>query len=300
MLSELRSYIGTAICSATCLWLASPAQASPILPAPVLSVTANTQGGIASTNSFVSICCSEDDVNGDGGKGELATASFEGSPTDPILQTSTQGCCDQSDVQLTYSFEIVGPTTRLVPIIVLANGQTSIDCFPDSCASTIAGEESILSTQAFIGIVMSYTGNNGARFAIGACAGNSTLSTVGSPFTGFCPGNTQTGIGDTTFADIDTSVLAAAGQVDSIAMNASSDGREGTDVSAGIDPIIEIDPSFAEADEYSIIYSTAPGFENAPAVTVPEPSTWTMMLFGFGGLGALVMRSRRTRALATA
>jgi hypothetical protein len=32
-------------------------------------------------------------------------------------------------------------------------------------------------------------------------------------------------------------------------------------------------------------------------VTVPEPSTWAMMLIGFAGLGALYFRARR-RALA--
>ena len=29
------------------------------------------------------------------------------------------------------------------------------------------------------------------------------------------------------------------------------------------------------------------------ALTVPEPSTWAMMLVGFGGLGLLVARRRR-------
>jgi hypothetical protein len=35
-------------------------------------------------------------------------------------------------------------------------------------------------------------------------------------------------------------------------------------------------------------------------MAVPEPSTWAMMLIGFGGLGVAAYRSRRTAAAAAA
>jgi PEP-CTERM motif-containing protein len=53
---------------------------------------------------------------------------------------------------------------------------------------------------------------------------------------------------------------------------------------ATADPTLTIDPSFLAANPgYSLIYS--PGVNLSPAPGVPEPSTWTQMLFGFAALG---------------
>jgi hypothetical protein len=45
------------------------------------------------------------------------------------------------------------------------------------------------------------------------------------------------------------------------------------------------------------VYS-APGGEVSIAVAVPEPSTWTMMILGFVGVGAMASRRRKNVALA--
>ena len=43
-----------------------------------------------------------------------------------------------------------------------------------------------------------------------------------------------------------------------------------------------------------------PPISHGVAATVPEPATWTMMLLGFGGLGAALRRQRRKERLALA
>jgi hypothetical protein len=54
----------------------------------------------------------------------------------------------------------------------------------------------------------------------------------------------------------------------------------GAFATAFLDPYFYIDPTFANASDYSIIVS--PGVGNFAA---PEPSTWTMVLLGIASLG---------------
>jgi hypothetical protein len=61
-------------------------------------------------------------------------------------------------------------------------------------------------------------------------------------------------------------------------------------VSAGVDPILAIDPDMPDADAFSLQFST--GFGPAGSA-VPEPSTWAMMLLGFAGLGYVGYRTSR-------
>ncbi|HEY2752471.1 PEPxxWA-CTERM sorting domain-containing protein [Phenylobacterium sp.] len=51
------------------------------------------------------------------------------------------------------------------------------------------------------------------------------------------------------------------------------------------------DPAFIGFDDFSVVQSSSGG--------VPEPTTWAMMLLGFGGLGA-VLRSRRRSTIVAA
>jgi hypothetical protein len=67
----------------------------------------------------------------------------------------------------------------------------------------------------------------------------------------------------------------------------SSLGPEDSSVSA--DPLIEIDPSFANAADYSIVLS--PGVANAVESTVPEPSYFLLI-----GVLAVLAGSIRRRA----
>jgi choice-of-anchor C domain-containing protein len=55
---------------------------------------------------------------------------------------------------------------------------------------------------------------------------------------------------------------------------------------------------FSSADNPNTPFG--PALDNVSAFAVPEPATWSMMLFGFGGLGAALRSRRSKQALATA
>ena len=73
-----------------------------------------------------------------------------------------------------------------------------------------------------------------------------------------------------------------------VAASSTSGGSAGADM----DPLIFVDPHFANAADYTI--TVASGVANAlpPAPPVPEPSVWALMLAGLGGLSTAVRRRR--------
>jgi hypothetical protein len=77
-----------------------------------------------------------------------------------------------------------------------------------------------------------------------------------------------------------------------VVLNVTASAAVGFSASASIDPIFVIDPSFADADLFSII--TSPGIGNSPATT-PLPATLPLFVTGAGLLGVLGSRRRRRR-----
>jgi hypothetical protein len=73
-----------------------------------------------------------------------------------------------------------------------------------------------------------------------------------------------------------------------MSVEASSYDNVGLDVKGMIDPFFAIDPS--QANDFHLIFS--PGVGNGVS-SVPELSTWAMLLLGFAGLGFAGYRSRR-------
>jgi hypothetical protein len=65
---------------------------------------------------------------------------------------------------------------------------------------------------------------------------------------------------------------------------------------ASADPFFFVDPTFADAKDYSIVLSD--GIGNGIASGVPEPSTWAMMILGFAGISVMTYRRRRSAMLA--
>jgi hypothetical protein len=135
--------------------------------------------------------------------------------------------------QLTYSFEVVGGTAGTqVPLIITANLETS--------ASGGAASQAIINVFA------------ASTVSQEAC---SNLTCAGTSFSG------------------NLAALATVGQVNSISLSAgTSIGTEGSHSGfASADPLIVVDPTFANASQYSVILS--PGVANG----VPEPEySWLL------------------------
>src|ERR1700722_18467899 len=63
--------------------------------------------------------------------------------------------------------------------------------------------------------------------------------------------------------------------------------------SATLDPKIIVDPSFPDANAYSIVFS--PNVGGSAGSAVPEPSPRAMMIVGFAGLGFIGWQRSRGR-----
>ena len=59
-----------------------------------------------------------------------------------------------------------------------------------------------------------------------------------------------------------------------------------------IDPMITIDPNFADAGHFHLVFSDGISNGTGLAPGVPEPSAWALMIAGFGVAGAALRRRR--------
>jgi hypothetical protein len=89
------------------------------------------------------------------------------------------------------------------------------------------------------------------------------------------------------------------GQVYSVHLEAvASVGIFGGSAFASADPFIFVEPTDIDASEYSIRVSDGVANAVAPSSSVPELSTWAMLLLGFAGLGITARRAgKRQRSL---
>jgi hypothetical protein len=162
--------------------------------------------------------------------------------------------------QVTYFAELIGPANQLVPLHLLVN------------------------------LMSSYSSNSRSGADVGVYINSGFLARkfVAS-------GSGQDLSQHNYFGSIDFSMMVGSHLSIVVTGYAEALGGAG-EAHAFADPLLTIDPSAGDA--FSLAFS--PGVGNAVSGPggVPEPSTWALMLVGFGGLGAMLRRRRGHAVLA--
>jgi hypothetical protein len=193
-----------------------------------------------------------------GASAQVTLSPFPGVATTAV---AAQGTSAGADASLSYDFEVVGGNPGdAVPVLITAN--------------LVADANSTSTAYASIFVAPGLQSLGGTQVV--ACA-NESLCTQPPEFSG-------------TF-----SVSVQSGSVNSLGLEVtsgqlSSQGPENSSSSA--DPLIMVDPSFANAADYSIVLS--PGVANAVGSAVPEPGSAFLVIGALGALAGLKQVSRRS------
>ena len=176
-------------------------------------------------------------------------------------------------VALQYDFAVTGGSVGdVVPVLVHSHLSTGVSASMDPNNSNIASASINLFGISGVGGAII---NNGP--ADSACSASPDNTDVGDCFGGF---------------DDELALTLTSGSAERVFLQiiVSASSNSAGNATASIDPFIFVDPSFANAGDYTITVSD--GVANAPPV--PEPSAWALSLACLGALGAV--RSRRRRA----
>jgi hypothetical protein len=178
-----------------------------------------------------------------------------------------------------YEFEVSGPSGADVPIDLSANLQIAIFGNP-----TIVDSGNGASATADL-----YVGSYGFESCNLSCNSIEVIGTSG-PSTRSDPINQQILVPTDTVISVFLAVTAVAeinvGIVQKLIGPASA--------SATADPTFQIDPGYAQAADYTLVFS--PGLDANPGLAVPEAKTWVMIVLGFAGLGLREASRRPTGA----
>jgi hypothetical protein len=179
-------------------------------------------------------------------------------------QTTIAGV-EGAQAEINYQFEILGPADPSVPILISFSMQAT------------------------------GTGGNYASYAE-LITGNLLLDTylcsASATATNKCgPATTNNFFGTSYATTLSTDVPTDVSN--SLDIVAGSDSGPGSTAFASLDPYIEIDPSFADAGDYTVVFSE--GVSNgSPLNAVPEPGSLALLLSALCGFGVI---RRRERAL---
>jgi PEP-CTERM motif len=195
-----------------------------------------------------------------------ATAATTSQP-EASADVSSSGCGCDSIYNVTsiidYYFEVSGPPDVLIPVTLDIAGWTMITGVYGGYEQALAGVSIISPSKSVIAVAtLPYQ-------ASGVC-GSDCL--YGAEFV-VIPSDTQ--------YKVELTAYSSANNYNVLASSATS----------WLDSYVYIDPNLA-GSQFSLLIS--PGVGNSPVFSLPEPSTWAMMLIGFAGLGFLGYRARRT------
>lgn len=176
-----------------------------------------------------------------------------------------EGLADEAGAfgTLNYSFEVIGGNPGdVVPLDI----DTALQAVPISIG------------YAFAEILVTADGSTGVTICTSGCGVDSGVA----GFTGTLQVDALSGAVYADAVHMEVDVIGALG--------GTADFDGGT---ASVDPHIYVDPSFPDADDYSVLFSDGIGNQIPSTTAVPEPATWAMQLLGFFGLGALSRCVRR-------
>jgi hypothetical protein len=235
-------------------------------PLGVQTLTGNSFGSPSLANTFSSASASSGASLTLGGDPSVS-ASSSASPGNLLGESLAN-----ASASIVYGFEIIninGGTATSVPIVVTASGGANV------VAPGIAEPAGVSAQAAWGPLEANGEGIVYAIASLGSAAVGSTTGLSAASFGGSQPGTAS--VGTAYGIDMSVSVIAEAG------LSLTDTG------SAYVDPTITIDPSFAQASDYEIVF--APGVS-----AVPEPSTIMsgfLLLLPFGASGLRMLRTNR-------
>jgi hypothetical protein len=156
---------------------------------------------------------------------------------------------------LTYSFEIEGPVSEEVPIIFSYNETGSASALASAFGTPAWG----IDTEFSINASPSFSDEFSVANSGYPCEERVNDVVVG---TVSCSGFAETG---------QTELSLMSNTIYSIGLNADILFVTDANVSASVDPYIQIDPSFSDAGLFTV--EVSPGIGNSPLTTTPEPSS---------------------------
>jgi hypothetical protein len=180
---------------------------------------------------------------------------------------SGSGTADSLDAYVTYFFAVNGPSNTQVPITIAANGSITQAATSSDNGATI-NFTTPSGTSALVNITCGKFDCSGKTFSL------ATPETINS--------NTQYAL-----------TLQVQLSANTVGNGLTSDSQSGR-----IDPMIGIDPLFQlENPLFNLVLSPDTGNTIS---SVPETSTWAMMLLGFAGIGFMAYRRKSEPALMAA
>ena len=213
-------------------------------------------------------------VNFGGGAGN-ASASTTDTLTASADAAGGPGGGDSSIANIAYFGEVIGSSITPIPLSIIGNLSTSYGGgFAPGETSTGAADASMA-----WGIADSYSVQD-VTFAPGLGGAEACLGNNPCVFPAVVPVN--------AVFDVDVN------QIFAVAIQVEARAGDGAAASASADPIISILPDFLVAHPGLSLELSANVIQPSSGGSIPEPSTWAMMLLGFTGLGFAGYRKAKT------